>query len=195
MKKELLILMAVTPAALMIPTTASAQNSNAVVVTSCGTPPGSYTSGANRQVTQDTNGNLCIAPGGGSGSSPTTPSYTVPVPGASPTSTPATSGQLAGTAIDLQAAAGAQIQITGLNADSLAITQGMAIIVSGVPTCTGATYVTATVLKNDLTTTAASALTGTSANGIYSVMQFGGCLKITRTGSADALAVTYRGTN
>lgn len=125
----------------------------------------------------------------GTGSSPTTPSYTAPVAGSSPTSTAATSGQLTGTPIDLQLASGTQFQISGLNADSLAITQGMG------PNCATATYVTATVLKYDLTTVAASALTGASANGIYSVMVFGGCLKITRTGSADTLTVTYRGTN
>lgn len=107
----------------------------------------------------------------------------------SPTSNAASSAQLSGTAIDLQGAGGAQIQIIGLNADSLAITQGMG------PVCSTATYVTATVLKNDLSTTAAGSLTGASANGIYSIMVFGGCLKITRTGSADTLTVLIRSTN
>jgi hypothetical protein len=133
--------------------------------------------------------------GGGGGGSAKNPTYTAPVAGSSPTSTAATSGQLTGTPIDLQLASGAQLQIAGLNADSLAITQGMAVVSGGTATCTGATYVTATVLKQDLTTTAATALTGTAANGIYSVMVFGGCLKITRTGTADTLTVTYRGTN
>lgn len=39
---------------------ALAQVSNAVVVASCGTPPATYSAGANRQITQDTNGNLCF---------------------------------------------------------------------------------------------------------------------------------------
>jgi enamine deaminase RidA (YjgF/YER057c/UK114 family) len=93
------------------------------------------------------------------------------------------SGTLA--AINLGTYSGAQIQIAGLSADTLAITQSL--------DCTN--YVTTTVLKHDLSTTAASALTGSGANGIYSAMVFGGCLKITRTGSADTLTVTYRGTN
>lgn len=105
--------------------------------------------------------------------------------GSSPNPTGTTSAQLAGGAIPLPNAGGVQFQIAGLNADSIAVTQSL--------DCTN--YVTATVLKHDLTTTAATALTGTAANGIYSVMVFGGCLKITRTGTADTLTVTYRGTN
>ncbi len=45
-----------------------AQNSNAVVVAACGTPPQTYAAGQNRQITQDTTGSTCvISSGGGSG--------------------------------------------------------------------------------------------------------------------------------
>jgi hypothetical protein len=80
---------------------------------------------------------------------------------------------------------GAKLQIAGLNADSLLIQQSL----------DGMNFQTATLLKHDLTNVAASALTGSGANGIYSVMVFGGYLKITRSGSADTLTVTSMGTN
>lgn len=38
-----------------------AQTSNAIVVSSCGTPPNTYTAGTSRPITQDTNGNGCSA--------------------------------------------------------------------------------------------------------------------------------------
>ena len=48
-------------ALLLIGAPAFAQVSNAVVVSDCGTPPGSYTAGQNRQITQDTSGYVCTA--------------------------------------------------------------------------------------------------------------------------------------
>jgi hypothetical protein len=96
----------------------------------------------------------------------------------------ATTAQLAGGSIDLRLAAGAQLQIAGLSADTIAVSHSE----------DGINFVTATLLKNDLSTVTATALTGSSANGIYSVMGFGGYLKVQRTGSADTLTVTLRGT-
>ena len=57
---------------------AHAQVSNAVVVSTCGTPPAIYTAGANRQITQDTTGTLCT-PGASGVPSTVTPLYSVPV--------------------------------------------------------------------------------------------------------------------
>lgn len=45
---------------------AAAQTTSAVVVSACGTPPTTYSAGQNRQVTQDTGGNLCNKSNGGS---------------------------------------------------------------------------------------------------------------------------------
>lgn len=166
---------------------AQGPSQNPIVVTNCGTPYTSFAPGNSYTPMMDVNGNYCVS-GGSGGASPTSPTYTAPVAGSSPTSTTASAGQLTGTPIDLQLAGGAQFQISGLNVDSVAVTQGMG------PNCATATYVTATVLKQDLTTTAATALTGTTANGIYSPMVFGGCLKFARTGTADTLVITFRGT-
>jgi hypothetical protein len=45
---------------LVVPSLAAqAQSTSAVVVAACGTPPTTYSAGANRQVTQDTSGKLC----------------------------------------------------------------------------------------------------------------------------------------
>lgn len=44
---------------------AHAQTTSAVVVAACGTPPTTYAAGQNRQVTQDTTGRVCQAPGAG----------------------------------------------------------------------------------------------------------------------------------
>jgi len=46
---------------------AQAQTTSATVVSSCGTPPSTYTAGANRALTQDTTGTLCASSGGGGG--------------------------------------------------------------------------------------------------------------------------------
>jgi len=45
----------------------AAQTTTAVVVSSCGTPPTTYTAGQIRQITQDATGTLCTPSGGGSG--------------------------------------------------------------------------------------------------------------------------------
>ncbi len=44
-----------------IPTAVLHAQSAAVVVATCGTPPATYSAGANRQITQDTAGNLCTS--------------------------------------------------------------------------------------------------------------------------------------
>ena len=46
---------------------AYAQNTSAIVVTACGTPPSTYAAGATKQLTQDTTGTLCTVAGGGGG--------------------------------------------------------------------------------------------------------------------------------
>ncbi len=43
----------------LVPVSTFAQQTNAVVVATCGTPPATYPAGANRQLTQDTTGKLC----------------------------------------------------------------------------------------------------------------------------------------
>jgi len=97
-----------------------------------------------------------------------------------------TTPQLGGAAIPVVTYGGVQLQIANLNADSLAVTHST----------DGVNYVTATLLKHDLSQVVGSAITGSANNGIYSVMVFGGYLKVTRTGTADTtLAVSYRGTN
>jgi len=53
-------------AVLALPIIAHAQSS-ATVVTTCGTPPSTYSSGQNRSITQDTTGTLCTAGSGGGG--------------------------------------------------------------------------------------------------------------------------------
>lgn len=66
MKRILLSLALLTAALLAAP--AYAQSTSAIVVAACGTPPTTYSAGANRQVTQDTGGKLCtgatVTPGG-----------------------------------------------------------------------------------------------------------------------------------
>ena len=89
-------------------------------------------------------------------------------------------------AIPLPSSGGVQIQIEGLSADNLTITHSMS----------NNGYRPATLLKDDLSQTVFSATTGASNNGIFSVMVFGGYLKVLRAGSADTgLVVTIRGTN
>jgi len=88
--------------------------------------------------------------------------------------------------IDLRTHGGAKVQISGLLADSLLITQSP----------DGIIQTTAYVMKSDGSLpTSAAALTGSAANGIYSVYGFAGELQFTRTGSADTLTVKVWGTN
>lgn len=96
-----------------------------------------------------------------------------------------TAGQFTGTTIAMPTANGCQLQLNGLSADSLLIQHSMDNV----------NFVTATLLKQDLSQVAATALTGAAANGIYSVMVFGGYLKMTRTGTADTLSGSVRSTS
>ena len=56
---RLLLALLILFAPLIAITPASAQQTNAIVVATCGTPPSGYTAGATRPVTQDTDGKLC----------------------------------------------------------------------------------------------------------------------------------------
>lgn len=57
----LLLAAALVAGALGYVSPALAQNTSAIVVAACGTPPTTYSAGQNRQVTQDTNGRVCQA--------------------------------------------------------------------------------------------------------------------------------------
>lgn len=61
------LLLSILGLALLAPAHALAQISNATVVSACGTPPATYSAGANRAITQDTTGKICDTGGGGSG--------------------------------------------------------------------------------------------------------------------------------
>lgn len=63
MMKHLLILAALA-AVCGFGTPVAAQNTNAIVVASCGTPPTTYSAGQNRQVTQSTGGLVCNSTSG-----------------------------------------------------------------------------------------------------------------------------------
>lgn len=88
-----LSLLAALALACSVSVPAFAQQSSAVVVAACGTPPAAYPAGANRALTQDTDGQLCTEGTGGGGTSDvniaeiggaavgtTSPLYTAPVP-------------------------------------------------------------------------------------------------------------------
>lgn len=93
---------------------------------------------------------------------------------------------IAGGAMALPNYSGVQIQVAGMNADTLTITHSM----------DGVNWLAAILIKGDASGVIASGvLTGAAANMGYSVFGFLGILKILRTGSADTLTVTMRGTN
>lgn len=69
---------------ILLPSAASAQSvpSLANVVTTCGTPPSTYSAGQNRPVLQNTSGQVCtVTAGGGGGGVPVTPAAITPVAG------------------------------------------------------------------------------------------------------------------
>jgi hypothetical protein len=92
-----------------------------------------------------------------------------------------TAGQIGGTTIALPNANGVQLQFTNLAADNLTVTHSV----------DGTNFVAATLLKQDLSQTTMSAATGAGQNGIYSVMVFGGYLKVLKNGTADTTFSAY----
>lgn len=83
---------------------------------------------------------------------------------------------------------GVQIEISGLNTDTVTISDAQ----------DGQPFSPSTLLQTkagSATVVSGAALTGAANNATYSVMNFGGNLQITRTGSADTLIITYKGTN
>lgn len=86
-----------------------AQTTSATVVTACGTPPVTYSAGANRALTQDTTGKLCDSGGGGGGGGG---AITAPLGPQAPATSVATVGSNA-TPISSAALAANQVIITG----------------------------------------------------------------------------------
>lgn len=92
-------------------------------------------------------------------------------------------------ALDLSTFSSAQIQITGLSADTLKIETGMDI--TGVAAATLLGFKSGASVLQD-----ATALNGTNGNGCWSVAGFQGELRFTRTGSADTgLSIKVKGAN
>ena len=93
---------------------------------------------------------------------------------------------LAATAINPGRAPSLQIQIAGLNLDSLTITTSL----------DGVNYVSATLMKFASATSTiidGTGVTGSSANAIYSILGFGGFFKVLHNGTSDTgLTVNYR---
>lgn len=61
-----------------IPAFAQGAGQTAIVVTTCGTPPATYTAGQVRQTTQDVNGNFCTGGGGSADPTVVSPIYLTP---------------------------------------------------------------------------------------------------------------------
>lgn len=134
MKLQRIIPLGLCLAALLAAAPAFAQTTSAVVVATCGTPPTTYAAGANRQVTQDTAGNLCINDAGGGGGAVTANQGTPNAGGATnswPVQGAGVAGTPAGGVVSVQGvASGTTLPVTATQSPSSASTAGVAPVQS-----------------------------------------------------------------